>query len=324
MIQLAAGIDLGGTNTAIGLVDRNGQVCAVHSLPTRAYPEVNDFVGSVSAQVRALTESLDGEVELVGVGIGAPNGNFYRGTVEFAPNLAWTGVVPLADLFREALGIPAYLDNDANAATAGEMIYGAARGLQHFILITLGTGVGSGIVVNGKMGRGHDGFGGEIGHTIVIPDGRTCGCGRKGCLETYVSATGVRRSIVERLASDRAPSTLRDVTPDKLNSKVVYEAAVNGDRIAQETFETTGRILGVALANAVAYTGPEAIFIFGGLAKAGEMLFEPTRRHFESNLLNVYRGKVRIESSALNDVEAALLGAAAMVWRRLEEQMPEG
>lgn len=323
MKKLAGGIDIGGTNTAIGLVDREGQVLATHSIPTRAYPDVEEFVDSVSAAMCNLLDKVGEPCELVGVGIGAPNGNYYRGTVEFAPNLTWKGVIPMARLFEERLKVPAYLDNDANAATVGEMIYGAAQGMRDFIMITLGTGVGSGIVVNGQMVRGHDGFAGELGHTIVFPDGRTCGCGRKGCLETYVSATGVKRTIVERLAKSTDESTLRDLAPEKLSSKTIYDAAMKGDQVAVEAFLDTGRILGLALANSVAYTSPEAIFIFGGLAKAGDLLFEPTIAHFEANLLPVYRGKVKLLPSALPDFEAAILGASAMVWRRAGEKEPE-
>jgi glucokinase len=317
MKSLAGGIDIGGTNTAIGLVDREGQVLATQSLPTRAYPDVEEFVDSVAAALCGLMDRVGEPCELLGLGIGAPNGNYYRGTVEFAPNLSWKGVIPLATLFSDRLKIPAYLDNDANAATVGEMIYGAAQGMKDFIMITLGTGVGSGLVVNGNVVRGHDGFAGELGHTIVFPNGRTCGCGRKGCLETYVSATGVKRTIVERLARSADASSLRELPPEKLSSKTIYEAAVHGDQVAVEAFLETGRILGLALANAVAYTSPEAIFIFGGLAKAGDLLFEPTMAHFEANLLPVYRGKVKVLPSSLPDFEAAILGASAMVWRRL-------
>jgi glucokinase len=317
-LQIAAGIDIGGTNTAIGLVDRHGKVLATRSLPTRAYPDVQEFVDTVSGVICSLMEQADSPAELLGVGIGAPNGNHYRGTVEFAPNLQWDGVVPLVQLFERALKKPVFLDNDANAATAGEMIYGAAHGMSDFIMITLGTGVGSGIVANGKMIRGHDGFAGELGHTIVYPGGRTCGCGRKGCLETYVSATGVKRTIVERLTKSDDESTLRDLQPERITSKIIYEAAKNGDRVAMEAFLETGRILGLALANAVAYTSPEAIFIFGGLAKAGPLLFDPTIAFFEENLLSVYKGKVKILPSSLPDFEAAILGASAMVWRRVE------
>lgn len=316
MKQIAAGIDIGGTNTAIGLVDRDGKVHDTISLPTRGYPDVNDFVESVCKHIQQMTKNLS-DCELAGVGIGSPNGNYYRGTVEFAPNLAWKGVVPLAKLFSERLNVPAFLDNDANAATAGEMIYGAAKELSEFIMITLGTGVGSGIVVNGNIVRGHDGFAGEVGHTIVVPDGRTCGCGRKGCLEGYVSATGVRRTIVEKLSHESCQSSLRDLPPDKLDSKSIYDAAMEGDTVAQEAFEETGRILGLALANAVAFTAPEVIFIFGGLAKAGQMLFDPIRKHFEDNLLHIYKDKVRIEPSSLSDFDAAILGASAMVWHRI-------
>jgi glucokinase len=317
-IALAAGVDIGGTNTAVGLVDREGTVHEVYSLPTRAYPDVKDFVRSVSKQIRYMLDKVEGGT-LVGIGVGAPNGNHYRGTVEFAPNLSWTGVVPLAQLFADEFQLPTYLDNDANAATAGEMIYGAAHDMRHLIMITLGTGVGSGIVVDGKIVRGHDGFAGEIGHTIVFQDGRTCGCGRRGCLETYASATGVRRTVVERLAHNEDPSTLRDIPPEKLSSKDIYDAAVEGDEIANAVFQYTGRILGIALANAVVFTAPEAIFLFGGLAKAGDMLFNPIREHFEANLLEVYKGKVKLIPSALPDFNAAILGASAMVWRKIKD-----
>jgi glucokinase len=315
-LAIAAGIDIGGTNTAIGLVDRSGQVLATQSLPTRSYPDPADFVHSVAGIACTLMERLDQEAELIGVGIGAPNGNHYKGTVEHAPNLQWKGVVPLANMFQEQLQRPVYLDNDANAATTGERIYGAAQGLDDFIMITLGTGVGSGLVANGKMIRGHDGFAGELGHTIVMPNGRTCGCGRKGCLETYVSATGVKRTIVERLSKSEDPSSLRKLQPAKITSKDIYDAAQAGDQVAQEAFLETGRILGLALSNAVAYTSPSTIVIFGGLAKAGPLLFDPTIEHFEENLLPVYKGKVRIIPSALPDFNAAILGASAMVWRR--------
>lgn len=318
-MDLAVGIDIGGTNTAVGLVDRSGAVLATQSLPTRSYPDPGDFVRSVANVAKAMLKRMEQPATLVGMGIGAPNGNHYKGTVEYAPNLQWKGVVPLADLFQEQMDVPVYLDNDANAATTGERIYGAAQGMTDFIMITLGTGVGSGLVANGKMIRGHDGFAGELGHTIVMPEGRTCGCGRRGCLETYVSATGVKRTIVERLTETEDPSSLRALQPARITSKDIYDAAQSGDRVAREAFLETGRILGLALANAVAYTSPEAIVIFGGLAKAGALLFDPTIEHFEANLLAVYKGKVRIIPSALPDFNAAILGASAMVWRRHPE-----
>ena len=250
-----------------------------------------------------------------GIGIGAPNGNYYSGTIEFAPNLPWKGVIPLAAMFEERLGIPTALTNDANAAGIGEMTYGAARGMKDFIMITLGTGVGSGIVINGQMVYGHDGFAGELGHTIIRREnGRLCGCGRHGCLETYCSATGVARSAREFLTKSTEPSLLRDIPAENITSKDVYDAAVKGDKIAQDIFEFTGTILGEALADFIAFSSPEAIVLFGGLAKAGDYIFKPIQKAIDDNVLNIYKGKTKLLASELKDSDAAVLGASALGW----------
>ena len=246
--------------------------------------------------------------KIKGIGIGAPNGNYYTGTIEFAPNLPWKGVLPLASMFEERLGIPTALTNDANAAAVGEMTYGAARGMKDFIMITLGTGVGSGIVINGQVVYGHDGFAGELGHVIVRRDGRICGCGRKGCLETYCSATGVA------LAARTDASLLRNIPAESIVSKDVYDAAVQGDKLAQEIFEFTGNILGEALADAIAFSSPEAIILFGGLAKSGDYIMKPIMKAMENNLLNIYKGKAKLLVSELKDSDAAVLGASALAW----------
>ena len=250
-----------------------------------------------------------------GIGIGAPNGNYYSGTIEFAPNLPWKGVIPLAAMFEERLGIPTALTNDANAAGIGEMTYGAARGMKDFIMITLGTGVGSGIVINGQMVYGHDGFAGELGHTIIRREnGRLCGCGRHGCLETYCSATGVARTAREFLAARTDASLLRNIPAENITSKDVYDAAVQGDKLAQEIFEFTGNILGEALADAIAFSSPEAIVLFGGLAKSGDYIMKPIQKSIDDNILNIYKGKTKLLVSELKDSDAAVLGASALAW----------
>ena len=280
------GIDIGGTNIVFGLVEK----------------------------LMPLIESRGGADKVKGIGIGAPNGNYYNGTIEFAPNLPWKGVIRLAEMFEERLGIPTALTNDANAAAIGEMTYGVARGLKDFIMITLGTGVGSGIVINGQMVYGHDGFAGELGHVIVKEDGRPCGCGRKGCLETYCSATGVARTAREMLIARSDESLLRKIPAEEIVSKDVYDAAVRGDKLALEIFQYTGDILGRALANAIAFSSPEAIVLFGGLAKAGDLILKPVQKSMEENVLNIYKGKTRLLLSELKDADAAVLGASALGW----------
>lgn len=308
------GMDIGGTNTVYGLVDAQGHVLHSGSLKTAAYSQVEEYVHACSTAIRPLLEAAGGAAHVKGLGIGAPNGNYYRGTVELAPNLPWKGIIPMAQLFKEELGLPVALTNDANAAAIGEMTYGAARGMKDFIMITLGTGVGSGIVVGGQLVYGHDGFAGELGHVTVQPGGRLCGCGRHGCLEAYCSATGVARTAREELEQSSEPSQLRTLSPNDLTSKDVAQAAQQGDALARRVFERTGAILGQALANFVAFSSPEAFIFFGGLAKAGDLLFRPTQQAMEENLLPIYRGKVRFLLSAMRDADAAVLGASALAW----------
>ncbi len=310
------GLDMGGTNSIFGIVDQRGNIKAQTAIKTGAYPDVNDYV---KAGVEALQPAIDlvGGIEKIkGMGIGAPNGNFYNGTIEYAANLVWEGVVPIAKLFEDALGIPVSVTNDANAAAMGEMAYGAARGMKNFIMITLGTGVGSGIVVDGNIVYGSDGFAGELGHAIYdrSPEARQCGCGRKGCLETYCSATGVARTAREFLEKRSSPSLLRDLKPEEITSFDVFQAAEQGDALAAEIFEYTGEILGKACANYALFNSPEAFIFFGGLTKAGERIMAPIREAYDKDVLNIYRGQAKILVSSLNGSEAAVLGASALAW----------
>ena len=308
------GMDIGGTNTVFGIVDSRGNVLATDSVKTQSFSKIEDYVEAVSSKLRPLIESFGGVEKIKGMGVGAPNGNYYNGTIEFAPNLPWKGVIPLAALFEEAIGVPTALTNDANAAAIGEMTYGAARGMKDFIMITLGTGVGSGIVINGQLVYGHDGFAGELGHVIVRRDGRQCGCGRKGCLETYCSATGVARTAREFLVARPEPSLLRDIPAEDIVSNDVFDAAVRGDKLAQDIFEYTGRILGEALADFIAFSSPEAIILFGGLAKSGDYIMKPIRKAIDDNILKIYEGKTKLLISELKDADAAVLGASALGW----------
>ena len=308
------GIDIGGTNTVFGIVDARGTIVASSSIKTGAYAEIEEYVDAVCQNLLPLLVANGGVDKVKGIGIGAPNGNFYSGTIEFAPNLPWKGVIPLAPMFEERLGIPTALTNDANAAAIGEMTYGAARGMKDFIMITLGTGVGSGIVINGQLVYGHDGFAGELGHVIIRRDGRQCGCGRKGCLETYCSATGVTRSAREFLTSSTEPSLLRAIPAENITSKDVYDAAVKGDKLALDIFEFTGQILGEAIADFIAFSSPEAIILFGGLAKSGEYIFKPIQKAIDENILTIYKGKTKLLMSELKDADAAVLGASALGW----------
>jgi glucokinase len=308
------GMDIGGTNTVFGIVDSRGNVLASDSIKTQQHEDVNEYVEAVCAKLLPMVEQFGGPDKIKGMGVGAPNGNYYSGTIEFAPNLPWKGVIPLAAMFEERLGIPTALTNDANAAAIGEMTYGAARGMKDFIMITLGTGVGSGIVINGQLVYGHDGFAGELGHVMVEKDGRICGCGRKGCLETYCSATGVARTAREFLVARSEPSLLRNVPAEEIQSKDVYDAAVKGDKLAQDIFQFTGDILGRALANFIAFSSPEAIILFGGLAKSGDYIMKPIQKAMDDNVLNIYKGKTKLLLSQLKDADAAVLGASALGW----------
>ncbi len=316
MNEIAIGIDIGGTNTAIGIVDRDGHCLAQSNINTNNYAEPKEFVQALHTSVQSLLANGAG-YQLKGIGIGAPNGNYYNGTIEFAPNLRWRGVVRLVDLVKQHYATPVILTNDANAAAIGEMIYGGAKGLRDFIVITLGTGLGSGIVTNGELVYGHDGFAGEIGHTIVDPLGRVCGCGRRGCLETYASAPGIKRTVFELIAESNTPSMLRASSFDTLTAAMITDAAKQGDALALEAYERTGRVLGLKLADAVAHTSPSAIFLFGGLANAGEFIFTPTKRYMEEYMLNIFRNKVQLLPSGLTD-NAAILGASALVWKELD------
>ena len=313
------GMDIGGTNTVFGVVDSRGNVLASDSIKTQEYEEIDDYVDAVCKKLVPLLQQFGGAEKFKGMGVGAPNGNYYNGTIEFAPNLPWKGVIPLSAMFEDKLGIPTALTNDANAAAIGEMTYGAARGLRDFIMITLGTGVGSGIVVNGQLVYGHDGFAGELGHVIVERDGRICGCGRKGCLETYCSATGVARTAREFLVARSEPSLLREIPAEEIVSKDVYDAAIKGDKLALDIFEYTGTILGRALADFVAFSSPEAIVLFGGLAKSGDLIMKPIQKALEENVLKIYAGKTKLLLSQLKDADAAVLGASALGWEVKED-----
>ncbi len=310
----AVGIDIGGTNTVMGVVDTRGKVVTASSIKTRKYMEINDYIDAVTLTLKRLMDSVGGPQLIAGIGVGAPNANFYSGNIEYAPNLPWKGVVPLGELIYDRLGIPVAVTNDANAAAIGEMTYGAARGMRDFIMITLGTGVGSGIVVNGQLVYGHDGFAGELGHTIAYRGGRQCGCGRRGCLETYCSATGVARTAREFLAGRDTPSLLRKQDPEEITSKDIYDAAVAGDELALEIFDYTGRIMGEAFADFVAFSAPEAIILFGGLARAGELLRHPVIESLEQNVMQCWKGKIKVLFSELDAADAAVLGASALGW----------
>jgi glucokinase len=312
---LAIGIDIGGTGTKFGIVDKDGNVLFSGEMSTKKHREIDGYIDELHGHLGELIEKAGGIGRIRGIGVGAPNGNFYTGNIEYAPNLPWSGVIPIAKMMSEKFQLPVTLTNDANAAAIGEMMYGAAKGMRDFIMITLGTGVGSGIVANGQLMYGHDGFAGELGHTIVIPDGRMHqGTGKRGSLESYASATGVRLTALEMLENSTEDSLLRTADKETLDSKVVYDAAIKGDKLALEIFEFTGKILGLALANAVMFSSPEAIILFGGLTKSGDLILKPTRKHMEENLIQVFQNKVKILVSHLKESDAAILGASALAW----------
>ena len=313
--QLAIGIDIGGTGTKFGIVDRNGNILFSSEISSRNHAQVEGFIDELHEALFDMIERAGGPGRIRGIGVGAPNGNYYSGTVESAPNLPWKGIIPFAKMLEEKFKLPVVLTNDANAAAIGEMMYGAAKGMKDFIMITLGTGVGSGIVANGKLIYGHDGFAGELGHTIIIPNGRLHeGTGKYGSLESYASATGVRLTALEMLTKTTEKSLLRDIPIKKIDSKKVYDAAIQGDALAKEVFEFTGQILGLALANFVMFSSPEAIILFGGLTKSGDLILKPTKENMEMNLLKVFQNKVKILVSHLKEADAAILGASALVW----------
>ena len=314
------GMDIGGTNTVFGIVDSRGNVLATDSVKTQSFSKIEDYVEAVSSKLRPLIESFGGVEKIKGMGVGAPNGNYYNGTIEFAPNLPWKGVIPLATLFEEAIGVPTALTNDANAAAIGEMTYGVARGLKNFIVITLGTGVGSGIVIDGKMVYGCDGFAGELGHTTMRSEnGRLCGCGRKGCLEAYCSATGVARTAREFLKKTNENSLLRGIRAEDITSLDVSIAASKGDKLANRIYEFTGDMLGEACANFAVFSSPEAFIFFGGLTKSGDLLMKPLIKSYNERVLKIFKNKAKFLISGLEGSSAAVLGASAIGWELSEK-----
>jgi glucokinase len=339
MKQIAIGIDIGGTNTAIGVVDRDGNVL-YEKKPQLPTPQKKDNpMGSearseelLSAYIKSLTieinsaidtvKQINPDFEIIGIGIGAPNGNYYSGTIEYAPNLPFIGVVNFAKRMQEQLPDIKIikLTNDANAAALGEMIYGGGKGMNNFVMITLGTGLGSGLIVNGDLVYGADGFAGECGHTTIVPNGRLCGCGGVGHLEAYCSATGIKRTVYELLAKyNNTESELAKVPFNDMTSKIVFDAAEKGDPIAREVFAVTGELLGRGLADTVHHLSPEAIFLFGGAAAAGDYIFRPTKESMERHLIPVFRNKVKILPSQLKEGTSAIVGASALVWKEMEK-----
>ncbi len=317
MSEFAIGVDIGGTNTKFGVVDKQGKILCQDRMLTNDANDVQEFVNELHKKLMPLIEKAGGLEKFAGIGVGAPNGNYYSGTIEYAANLKWRGIIPFAKITAEKFGLPVKLTNDANAAAMGEMKYGCAKGMKHFITITLGTGVGSGIVIDGKIVLGHDGFAGELGHTIIRPGGRLhSGTGIRGSLESYASATGVRETAIELLTKNpKEESLLRDYSiNDLITSKTVYDCAVKGDNIANEVFNFTGQILGEALANFILFSSPEAIVLFGGLTKAGSLILTPTRQAMEASLIQIFKNKVKLIFSELNEADAAILGASALIW----------
>jgi glucokinase len=316
MKEVVAGVDIGGTNTVFGLVDKTGDVLSEGSITTTDYPKVEDFVKALVRNIRDMA-GKEKDLKLMGIGIGAPNANYHKGTIELAPNLTWKGIVPLVELMKKKISVPVVMTNDAKAAAMGEMLFGGARNMKDFIILTLGTGLGSGIVVNGQVVYGHTGFAGELGHTIIVPGGRDCGCGRHGCYETYGSASGLVRTVLYLLSEMREPSSLRDIPPSQLTSKMIAEAAVKKDPVALEALDYTAERLAFGIINAIGFSSPEAVFLFGGLANAGEALFKPVRKYVETGVQPIYKGTVKILPSCVPESNAAVLGSAALIWNEL-------
>ncbi len=313
--NLVIGIDIGGTGTKIGLVDARGEILARdEGIATTAYSTFYGFVDAMSEVIERLLTATDSHGKVRGIGVGAPDSNYYNGNIEHAFNLPWKGVLPLADMLSKRCNIPVYVTNDANAAAIGEMTYGTAKGMKNFIVITLGTGVGSGIVINGQVVYGNDGFAGELGHVTMVrgDNGRLCGCGRRGCLEAYCSATGVARTAKEIIEQMNEPGLLSNIK--NITARDVYNAAMNGDKTALEIFNFTGNMLGEAIADFIAFSSPQAIILFGGLTRAGDLLLEPIKKSVDKNVLHTYKGKVQILISQLKDSDAAILGASALAW----------
>lgn len=318
MKDYVIGIDIGGTFTKTGFVDREGNIFAENSTPTDKFDSVDVYLYNLVKELKKSEEELEEPYRIVGIGIGAPNANYHKGTIEQATNLKWKGIVPFADMMKEHYNVPVKLTNDANAAALGEKVYGGGKEMNDFVMITLGTGLGSGLIVNGDLVYGHDGFGGEQGHVGVIENGRQCGCGNRGCLETYVSAPGIKRTVFELLAANSQGSELVNYTFDELDSEIIYNAAVKGDPVALEAFEQTGKTLGRKLADTVALLSPEAIFFFGGLAKAGDFIFKPTKKWMEHYAMGLFKNKVKLYPSQLMDKNVAVLGASALIWNELD------
>lgn len=317
--RVTLGIDIGGTNTAFGLIDEEGNCINKSSIPTNALDPAEDLFKRLFKNFDEVCTSSSDKYDIKGVGIGAPNANYYSGTIENPPNLNW-GTVNVVDQVQKHIDLPVAVTNDANAAALGELHFGVAKGMKNFIQITLGTGLGSGIIADGQLLYGRDGFAGEMGHTTQVCGGRKCACGKRGCLETYVSAPGIKRTVFELLSVYAGKSSLKNVSYEKMTAKDIYDAAVSGDKIARQAFKLTGKYLGEAMANASAYFNPEAFVIFGGLAKSGELIIEPTKKSLERNLLSIYRGKIKILTSGLPEGDAAVVGAAALIWNELMEK----
>ncbi len=321
MKEVVIGIDIGGTYTKYGIIDRVGNCLEEDFLSTSTYKEFDTYIDNMHSVIEDSYHSINDDLEIKGIGIGAPNGNYYKGTIENPPNLNWKGIIPFVDKFKNYYNnIPIVLTNDANAAALGELIYGGAKGMKNFVVITLGTGLGSGIVVNGELVYGYSGFAGELGHVNVKLRGRDCGCGRKGCLETYASATGLKRTVFRLMAERTIDSELRKYSYNDLSAKMITEFAKKSDPLALEAFEYTGRILGSKLADIVAHISPEAIFLLGGLSQARELIINPTKKSLDENLFPIFRNKVRVLLSSLMDKNAGVLGAAALAWKEVEKK----
>lgn len=318
-MKYSIGIDIGGTNTCFGLVTENAEIILRREFKTNNFPVLEDYLTKLVENIKEIISNCEEPDNILGIGIGAPNGNFYKGSIELAPNLPFKGIIPIKNmleilLLNEGYNLKVTITNDANAAGMGEMIYGNAKGIDDFIMITLGTGVGSAIVANGKMIYGHDGFAGEVGHTIVQIGGRECGCGRKGCLETYSSATGIRRTALKLLQKDFTPSLLRELNQDEIDGQSICDAARQGDKLALECLDLTAKMLAIGVANAAAVTSPKKVIFSGGLSKAGDLLLNPFKKYLEENLYPVFRGKIEVELSALKENDSAILGAAALTF----------
>jgi len=324
MKKATIGIDVGGTNTAIGIVDQDGNVMVKNSIKTPSHGDIKLYIADISSAIRELIHSIslvNNDIKILGIGIGAPNGNYYSGTIEYAPNLSFKGVIRFVDLLKENFpDLTISITNDANAAAIGEMVYGGAKGMKNFVMYTLGTGVGSGIVVDGNLVYGNDGFAGECGHTMLIPGGRLCGCGIRGHVEAYCSAPGMKRTAFEIMVRDnRTDSLLANKSFKELDSKMIFDAAEQGDEVALETFQQTGKWLGQAMADTVHYLSPEAIFLFGGPTAAGDYIFKPAKESMEANLLPIFRNKIDILPSKLKSGDAAIVGASALVWQEINK-----